>query len=68
MKVTQTRGTRLAEDLVTKLGWIVRLNPEADSVADVLDPLVRPEIERLYRLIEDRVEQIKTIESQPLRD
>lgn len=52
-----TRQIRVAEDLADKLSWLAELGDE--PVAEIVDPLLRPEIERRYAAIEDRVEIIK---------
>jgi hypothetical protein len=58
-----TRHTRLAEDICDMLGWLAEFS--GDSVADIADPILRPEVERQYARIRDRVETIKAAKSLP---
>lgn len=53
----QTRPIRVSEDLAEMLGWIAELSD--DSVAEIVDPLIRPDVERRYAPIESRVGIIK---------
>lgn len=53
----ETRQIRVSGDLADMLGWIVRL--EGGSAPQIIDPLVRPEIEARYKRIESFVEKVK---------
>lgn len=52
-----TRQIRVSEDLAEKLAWLSELGD--DPVAEIVDPLLRPEVDRRYAEIENRVEIIK---------
>lgn len=57
-----TRLIRVSEDLADKLSWIAEFGD--DVVAEIVDPLIRPEVERRYEQIESRVEIIKTAKAE----
>lgn len=62
----QTRHIRIAEDLAEKLAWLAEFGEE--TVGEIVDPLLRPEVERRYELIESRVKKIKAAKRQPTHD
>ena len=55
-----TRQIRVFEDIADKIAWIVRVR--GGSAAQLLDPLIRPEIESLYHLYEDAIKRIMAAE------
>lgn len=58
----QTRMIRVSEDLADRLGWLARLGGE--TVSEIVDPLIRPEVERRFALVEPQVKKIKALERQ----
>lgn len=61
-----TRMVRLQTDLADMIGWIVRITKKTDSgftAAELVDPLLRPQILARYKLIEADVEKIKKAEA-----
>jgi hypothetical protein len=58
-----TRQVRVADDLAEMIGWIVRIlgksNRDYANSAQLLDPMIRAQVESLYHPIAPRVEQIK---------
>lgn len=53
----ETKQTRINDDLREMLAWIVRI--EGGSSAQILDPLIRPEIEARYARVKPTVDRIK---------
>lgn len=60
----QTRGIRVPDDLAEMLSWIVEI--EGGTVAEIVNGVARPEIERRYARIASRVEAIKVAKSGPV--
>ncbi len=60
MPELETRLSRLAADLVDKIGWVVRL--KGGTVAERLDPLIRKQIEAWFREVEPEVKTIQRAE------
>lgn len=56
-KDTQTRGVRVYEDLGEMLAWIAEFDGE--TIAEIVDPILRPTVEDRFEVIRHRVEQIK---------
>ena len=54
-----TRLTRIASDLADKISDIVEV--EGGSSAEFLDPLVRPEVERRYKRVQEAADKIRKI-------
>jgi hypothetical protein len=57
---------RLHGDLADMIGWIVRIAKKKDAnytAAQLIDPLLRPQIEARFKLIEKDVESIKRSEA-----
>jgi hypothetical protein len=57
-----TKMVRLPTDLAEKLGWLVRLSKEKKTAAQIVDPMIRPQIEARYEKIRAEVEDIKRSE------
>lgn len=61
-----TEPVKLASDLMEKIRWIVRiakLKGDAGFTAnELIEPILRPQIEAKYKLIEPDVEKIKKAE------
>lgn len=57
-----TRLVRMHGDLADMIGWIVRL--KGGSAASLLDPMVRPQITALYKVLEPAIKKIKEAEEQ----
>lgn len=56
---------RTYADLADMIGWIVRFAKKSDpgfTAAELIDPLLRPQIETRYKLIEADVEKVKRAE------
>lgn len=57
---------KLGADLVEMIGWIVRVTKRERpgyTAADLVDPLLRPQVVARYKLIEDEVKKIKKAEA-----
>lgn len=57
---------KLNADLVEMIGWIVRITKQQRpgyTAAELVDPLLRPQITARYQLIEDDVKKIKKAEA-----
>jgi len=61
-----TRMLRVNNDLADMIAWIVRVAKKKDpsyTAAQLVDPLLRPQILVKYKLIESDVERIKRAEN-----
>lgn len=52
-----TRQTRVFEDIADMVAWISRVKKV--SAAQILDPMVRPQVAAMFKAIEPEVEAIK---------
>ena len=60
-----SRQVRLPNDLADKIGWIVRIRKHTESgftVAQLIEPMIRPGVNLQYAKIESQVEKIKKTE------
>lgn len=60
----QTRQIRVNEDIAEKLAWVAELSD--DTIADIVDPILRAEVEDRYEAIRHRVEAIKAAKAGPV--
>lgn len=62
-----TKLTRVFDDTLEMMGWILKLEGAGETSAEFLEPLIRPEVERRFEPLRDRVEQIKSALRGPQR-
>lgn len=65
MAIEKTRMVRIDAGLADMLGWIVEMKP-GNSIAERIDPVLRPFVESEYASIADAVEQIKAVRARHL--